>query len=60
MSDRCGGVPAVVGTVKSMADDRPLEEQIRLEYRGKVAWVTIDRPEDWNRANIVDKFYLVE
>jgi len=43
-----------------MADDRPLEEQIRLEYRGKVAWVTIDRPEDWNRANIVDKFYLVE
>lgn len=31
-----------------MADDRPLEEQIRLEYRGKVAWVTIDRPEVGN------------
>ncbi len=31
-----------------MADDRPLEEQIRLEYRRKVAWVTIDRPEVGN------------
>ena len=31
-----------------MADDRPLEEQIRLEYRGKVAWVTIDRPQVGN------------
>ncbi len=34
-----------------MADDRPLEEQIRLEYRGKVAWVTIDRPEVGNALN---------
>ena len=38
----------VAGTVKSMVDDRPLEEQIRLEYRGKVAWVTIDRPQVGN------------
>ncbi len=34
-----------------MADDRPLEEQVRLEYRGKVAWVTIDRPEVGNALN---------
>lgn len=27
-----------------MADDRPLEEQIRLEFRDNVAWITIDRP----------------
>lgn len=31
-----------------MADDRPLEEQVRLEYRGSVAWVTIDRPQAGN------------
>ena len=31
-----------------MADDRPLEEQVRLEYRGRVAWVTIDRPQVGN------------
>ena len=36
---------------ESMADDRPLEEQVRLEYRGKVAWVTIDRPEVGNALN---------
>ena len=34
-----------------MSDDRPLEEQIRLVYRGKVAWVTIDRPEVGNALN---------
>lgn len=34
-----------------MADDRPLEEQIRLEYRGKVAWITIDRPDVGNALN---------
>lgn len=31
-----------------MSDDRPLDEQIRLEYRGDVAWITIDRPEVGN------------
>jgi 2-(1,2-epoxy-1,2-dihydrophenyl)acetyl-CoA isomerase len=31
-----------------MADQRPIEEQIRLEYRGKIAWITIDRPEVGN------------
>ena len=36
---------------ESMADNRPLEEQVRLEYRGKVAWVTIDRPEVGNALN---------
>ena len=34
-----------------MADDRPIEEQIRLEYRNKVAWITIDRPEVGNALN---------
>lgn len=34
-----------------MTDDRPLDEQIRLEYRGKVAWITIDRPEVGNALN---------
>lgn len=28
--------------------DRPIEEQIRLERRGGVAWITIDRPEVGN------------
>jgi len=31
-----------------MADDRPLEEQIRLEFRDSVAWITIDRPQVGN------------
>lgn len=31
-----------------MLDDRPLEQQIRLEYRGDVAWVTIDLPDVGN------------
>ena len=31
-----------------MADERPLEEQIVLEYRGDVAWVTIDRQQVGN------------
>lgn len=34
-----------------MADERPLEDQIRLEYRGKIAWITIDRPEVGNALN---------
>jgi 2-(1,2-epoxy-1,2-dihydrophenyl)acetyl-CoA isomerase len=34
-----------------MADERPLDEQIRLEFRGKVAWITIDRPEVGNALN---------
>lgn len=31
-----------------MADDRPLEEQIRFEIVNQVAWITIDRPERGN------------
>jgi len=31
-----------------MADERSNEEQIRLEYRDDVAWITIDRPEVGN------------
>lgn len=27
-----------------MADERPIEDQIRLDLRGSVAWITIDRP----------------
>ena len=27
-----------------MSDERPLEEQVRLDYRDSVAWITIDRP----------------
>lgn len=34
-----------------MADERPIEEQIRLELRGSVAWITIDRPEVGNALN---------
>lgn len=34
-----------------MADDRPIDEQIRLDYRGKVAWITIDRPDVGNALN---------
>lgn len=30
------------------ATERPIEEQIRLERRGGVAWITIDRPEVGN------------
>lgn len=29
-------------------DDRPLEQQVRLDYHGKVAWLTIDRPDVGN------------
>ena len=28
-----------------MSDGRPLDEQVRLEHRHSVAWITIDRPE---------------
>ncbi len=31
-----------------MSDERPLEDQVRLEYRDRVAWITIDRPEAAN------------
>lgn len=34
-----------------MADDRPIDEQIRLELRGAVAWITIDRPAVGNALN---------
>jgi len=34
-----------------MPDERPIEEQIRLEIRGSVAWITIDRPEVGNALN---------
>ena len=34
-----------------MADERPLEEQVRLEHRDAVAWITIDRPEAGNALN---------
>lgn len=31
-----------------MSGERPLEEQVRLDYRDGVAWITIDRPESGN------------
>ena len=31
-----------------MSDERPLDEQVRLDYRDSVAWITIDRPESGN------------
>ncbi len=31
-----------------MSDERPLDEQVRLDYRDAVAWITIDRPESGN------------
>lgn len=34
-----------------MADDRPIEDQIRLDLRGSVAWITIDRPAVGNALN---------
>ena len=34
-----------------MADPRPIEEQVRLEYHGKVAVITIDRPDVGNALN---------
>lgn len=34
-----------------MADERPIEDQIRLDLRGSVAWITIDRPEVGNALN---------
>ena len=34
-----------------MADERPIDEQVRLEYRDAVAWITIDRPEAGNALN---------
>ena len=38
-------------SLAAMADDRPIEEQIRLEHRGDVAWITIDRPQVGNALN---------
>ena len=32
----------------AVADERPLDEQVRLEYRGAAAWITIDRPQAGN------------
>ncbi|MDG1878531.1 MAG: enoyl-CoA hydratase/isomerase family protein [Acidimicrobiales bacterium] len=34
-----------------MADERPIEDQIRLDLRGSVAWITIDRPAVGNALN---------
>ena len=34
-----------------MADERPIEEQIRYELKGSVAWITIDRPQVGNALN---------
>ena len=34
-----------------MADERPLDEQVHLAYRDRVAWITIDRPEVANALN---------
>ena len=34
-----------------MADERPIDEQVRLDYRDRVAWITIDRPEAGNALN---------
>ena len=34
-----------------MTDVRPIDEQVRLEYRDRVAWITIDRPDAGNALN---------
>ena len=34
-----------------MTDVRPIDEQVRLEYRDQVAWITIDRPDAGNALN---------
>ena len=34
-----------------MSAERPPDEQVRLEYCGAVAWITIDRPEAGNALN---------
>ena len=34
-----------------MADERPIEDQIRFELKGSVAWITIDRPQVGNALN---------
>ena len=34
-----------------MSSERPLDEQVRLEYRGAVAWITINRPDAGNALN---------
>lgn len=39
---------AAGGRAAEEPDERPIEEQIRLERRGGVAWITIDRPEVGN------------
>ena len=31
--------------------ERPLDDQVRLDYRDRVAWITIDRPEAGNALN---------
>ena len=32
-------------------DERPIDQQVRLDYRGQVAWLTIDRPHTANALN---------
>ena len=34
-----------------MAAEHPIDEQVHLEYRGQVAWITIDRPGAANALN---------
>jgi 2-(1,2-epoxy-1,2-dihydrophenyl)acetyl-CoA isomerase len=34
-----------------VADERPTEDQVHLDYRGQVAWITIDRPDAANALN---------
>ena len=34
-----------------MADERPIDEQVRLAYHDQVAWITLDRPEAANALN---------
>ena len=34
-----------------MAAERPIEDQIRFELKGSVAWITIDRPQVGNALN---------
>jgi len=42
------GAGATSGEAASRPAERPIDEQIRLERRGGVAWITIDRPEVGN------------
>src|SRR5260370_7382051 len=55
-----GSAPSVVDTLRPMADDRPLEDQVRHDVRDGVAWIVLNRPDSGNaltpdqRNRIVD------